>query len=1366
MRHNFLNFFFLFFLLHLTQSCTTDQNNAQPPLNDYVAEFTSGVVSRKTTVEVILNDPLSPEQQKPEFLQQAFSITPRIQGRLEVADDKRLLFKPKGMFEPGKKYTITWDLNKFFKTNENNKQFTFSFETIKSEISFRLNEMNTDLHSFRDSIYEFRGTLLLSDWSDSATIHDMIEFDTPVNIRWEKTGLSKSYDISFNAKTQSEKTREIAISTKKNKDGFPRKELTKVRVPGRSDFDVYSIELDKEREEFVCVTFTRTLAPDQDLTGLIEVTPGEDVSYSIEDNKAKIWFQDKNIANREITIHDGIRAFYGNRTLVKKTDAPNRYHRVVSFTNNYPSLEFIGQGGILPQGDNLIVPFSATNLRGVIVRIIKVYSNNIHQFLQRNQLPDNNELAAMGELLCRKIIFLDERGDYDLNQRNTFALDMKELIKTEPGALYRVILSYNYELSAYPCDGIVKKTKRELIAENKKLEEQEKANFGNGNAYYYFSDQSWENYNWEKRNMPCEPSYYVNKQISKNILHSDLGIIAKRGDRGKMFVAVNNLLTAEPEGDVSVSVYTYNNQEIGKQTTWENGTSEFDLKSKEPFFLIAQKGKQKGYLRMAPGENLSMSAFDVSGEEVKNGTKGFIYAERGVWRPGDTLFVSFILNNPYGDLPERHPVTFELFTPSGQLYWHKSLSTRADNFYVFKPATSPESPTGVWNGKITVGGISFEKKFRIESIKPNRMSLDLSFENEILKRDSLIRASLHAQWLTGATASSLNYDIYLSLVPFPTKFKGFKDYVFEDPTRKFSATDILFSKGHTNAKGSAEISTVMKQGGFAPGLLRAQFLTKVYEESGEFSINTIQKIYSPFSSYVGISSPQKNEDALSTNKSYQFDIASVSAEGNPVGSQEIELKIFKVEWYWWWSSDMSRVADYVSSSYNKPVRVMKLKTNNNGETAFSLKIPSMDWGTYYIQANNTTSGHQSGIMAYFDSYEEGLSNRNPERAMLLSLDSEKDNYAPGDEVVIRFPSTAQSKAIITIEASGGILQHHEINCQDKNTAFRFKATREMQPNIYVSVTLLNPYASTENDLPIRLYGVIPVKIYDKSSVLTPVIEAPESVRPGSVCKIKVSEKKGLPMTYTLALVDEGLLDLTNFHTPSPWDAFFAKEALGMRTWDMYNYVLGAYGGKIEQIFSIGGDDALNKGPKAIVNRFKPMVRFVGPITLKAKEVSSISVKIPDYMGKVRCMVIAGNNDHQYGHAQQDIFVKQPLMVLGTLPRQLNTGDEIWVPATVFVMNNNISKVNVSLEVNDSFTVIGSNTQEVLFDKQGSKVVWFKVKAKDVLKPGHVRILVTGDSERASWQSDISIVSPIYTEKKAENFILKAGESKEITTKPF
>src|ERR1700749_4785001 len=118
----------------------------------------------------------------------------------------------------------------------------------------------------------------------------------------------------------------------------------------------------------------------------------------------------------------------------------------------------------------------------------------------------------------------------------------------------------------------------------------------------------------------------------------------------------------------------------------------------------------------------------------------------------------------------------------------------------------------------------------------------------------------------------------------------------------------------------------------------------------------------------------------------------------------------------------------------------------------------------------------------------------------------------------------------------------------------------MAPNVFVNVTMLQHHSQTINDLPIRMYGVIPLTVDDPATVLKPVIGMSDKIRPESKSSITVSEAHGKEMTYTVAIVDEGLLDLTNFKTPNPHEAFYAREALGVKTWDLFDYVIGAYGG--------------------------------------------------------------------------------------------------------------------------------------------------------------------------------------------------------------
>lgn len=304
---------------------------------------------------------------------------------------------------------------------------------------------------------------------------------------------------------------------------------------------------------------------------------------------------------------------------------------------------------------------------------------------------------------------------------------------------------------------------------------------------------------------------------------------------------------------------------------------------------------------------------------------------------------------------------------------------------------------------------------------------------------------------------------------------------------------------------------------------------------------------------------------------------------------------------------------------------------------------------------------------------------------------------------------------------------------------------------------MQPHGVTKNDLPIRMYGVVPFTVTSPESHLAPIIHMADEVKPEAPCHVMVSEKNGREMAYTLAIVDEGLLDLTRFRTPDPWQAFNAREALGVNTWDLYNYVVGAYGGRIEQLFSIGGDDALNKGPKAIVNRFKPVVQFAGPFLLKKGEKRQHIYKMPNYNGRVRVMVVAGNGE-AYGNTEKSVLVRKPVMLLGTLPRVIGIGEEMVVPATVFATEKGVGDVQVTIACSGNMEVVGEKSHMLHFETVSDKLAQFRIRVKDTPGAGHVKITATGGGEKSVYETDIEIRSVRRPQIKVTPVTLEAGKS--------
>lgn len=227
-------------------------------------------------------------------------------------------------------------------------------------------------------------------------------------------------------------------------------------------------------------------------------------------------------------------------------------------------------------------------------------------------------------------------------------------------------------------------------------------------------------------------------------------------------------------------------------------------------------------------------------------------------------------------------------------------------------------------------------------------------------------------------------------------------------------------------------------------------------------------------------------------------------------------------------------------------------------------------------------------------------------------------------------------------------------------------------------------------------------------------------------------------------------------------AFLSKEALGVRTWDMYNYVLGTY--ELNQMLAIGGgageEDA---GKKA--NRFKPVVRFVGPFHLKKGATAEHVLEMPNYVGSVRTMLIAAEAG-AYGKVEKTTSVRKPLMVLGTLPRVLSPTEEVKLPVTVFAMEEQIKKVKVTIETNDLLKIRGAKVKEIQFDRIGDAVANFDLIVADKLGIGKVKISVESGLEEASYEVELDVRNPNPYSNKVEQVVLDGGKSWNVSIEPI
>ncbi len=1335
--------------------------SVDPEFSRYISAFTSGNVSTDAFIQVELAQEIPAVELNAEIKETLFSFSPSLKGHAFWVNANTVRFMPDaGQLKPGKEYRVTFHLGKLLQVDKKFQQFRFF--TRVHEQNFTAEVLPYSPMSGSDLTWN--GVEVLLNLSNPIAPEQAAQlFDVKgargYRVRATTAGAT-SYRVMIDSLQRTNKPEQYMLTINGRTIGSKKRIEQTIDLPPFSTdhFQVVDVRVVQEGDPHIRVTFSDPVSQRQELQGLIVPSGVNHFTYRIDKNAIKIYPESFPKGELTLQVHQGIQNS-GGLTLDKT------YQYQLQIQDDKPRVRFEKSGNILPNAERLLLPFSAVNLWAVDVQVVKIYQNNLLYYLQSSSLnddPSSGELRRFGRLVMKKRIRLDSDKALDLTKWNYFNIDLSEMIKRDPGAFYMVRLSMQADYSLFPCNGTrprIPEEERMKRFSNELLSKEDEAVWDQAISYYY-DPLDWDVYDWEERNDPCKPSYYMNRErtVETLVMASNVGLIAKAGQGDRLSVVVTDILSTQPLTGAEVTLYNYQMQVIGTGKSDANGFTDIDYKGGRPFLVTATtRGGDMGYLEVKEEASLSLSRFDVSGKEVQEGLKGYVYTERGVWRPGDSLYVSFILEDKEKRLPEKHPVTLEVYTPRGQFYQRQVKSEGVNGFYTFIVTTDPAAETGMWQARVKVGGTTFYKPLRVETIKPNRLRVRLETDSIIDATGGAITGRLTSRWLHGAPASNLKAEVDLTLTVSDNPFGGYPGYTFNNPVVQFETSQTKLFEGVLDATGAATVSTQVPVAENAPGMLRGNILSRVYEGGGDMSFYGQTVYYSPYRSYVGVQPPATRiGQFLETDVPTTFNVAMVNPFGKPVAGN-VEYRVYKLSWSWWWDSSGEDLGSYVNSTAANVVATGEVSlTQGKGKIDFQVDYP--DWGRYLLLVKDREGDHTAGTIFYVDwpSWRGRSAKGDPEGLTMLTFTTDKPSYDVGEVATVILPKSSQGRALITVENGSGILQREWVKTStDTDTKYTIKVTDKMAPNFYVFATMLQPHSQTVNDLPIRLYGVVNVGVENSNSFLNPVIQMPETLQPEKEFTVSVSEKTRKPMTYTLAIVDEGLLDLTSFKTPNAWGEFYAREALGVRTWDLFDRVLGASSGAMGPLLGIGGDEAL-KPSRDNVNRFKPVVKFIGPFALKGGETKAHTLRLPQYVGSVRVMVVAGGGG-AYGSAEKTVAVKSDLMTLSTLPRVLGPGEEVWLPVNLFA-EKSVRNVQVTIKTGGLLTVVDKTTQTLSFDEPGDDILFFKLRSGKRTGAEKVVIQASGDGVSFTETIDIAIRNPNIPTVITRSRLVEPGET--------
>ena len=1273
-----------------------------------VSHVSGGVLASTDPIRVRFVSPVVGKSQVGQVLRtRVFRFVPSIDGLATWEDVRTLVFKPNAPLVLRTVYSGELSMTDLFPQHKDLKPLVIQFEVagrelVALEADFELPDANDPQRLV------FSGQISFNERADSSAVSDAVALrlgDQQLALHWRVLSDGKTHDFTSAEITRTKESQELAMHIDRADLDLSQDYDNTWTLPPLSTLSVVEIEKHTDRDRpSVSIIFSDDLDFGQDIAGLITADPPQQLQLNAIGKTVSVVGDFQHGQRYALTVHPGVRSRWGIALAQPHTET-------VVFDDIKPRMRFARDGVFLPTSGNRKIRFQTVNVSRVHLKIEKVFESNLGQFLQDQRVDGARDRTRGGYMRRVGVTVADTTLDIG-REKNVWLqheLDLNDLISKDEKGLYLIGLTFAAEDMLYgdPVEAAEARQQRRRYR---------------GAAY-------WNN--------PYSRGYvYQHGRIYKPVVVSDIGLTHQK-THDRHLVYATHLEDARPLSGVTVTLRTYQNQIVEQKVTDRNGLADFSPVESDVFYIEAEKDGQRSFIK--PRDMAwSLSTFDTGGRDpAPDGIRAFFYTERGVYRPGDDIHLSAIVRNYNHTFPDGHPVSLAFYNPLGQRVLTQTNREGKDGFYTFDLSTSADAPTGNWRAEIDVGSRKFNHRVKVETIVPFRLKVFL--DPQLAERDRLLKADLRSAYLFGNPAAGLKASVDVTLRSSPPVFPKFKGFSFVDQAVNFKPITANIFSGALDEEGKAAVSWELPSLSEAPSRLSANLRARVLEKGGRPNSTARMVHVDPFEVYVGLRKPDMDYGFTRINNSLEVPVVAVTPDGETAPGRTLMYRVFHNENYWWWeydSRDQFRLRFKRDFSTKKIFETSIISRDRPMPVAFT---PEKQ-GEYLIEVADA-DGHKASL--FIRAYPWGSLPASGRDAGALVLKTDRENYAPGEKAVVSFPVPDTSSVLVTVSRGGNVVHSRWHTPRTRNTTqVEIPITADMAPNAYVTISVIQPHRQTANDRPLRMYGVVPLRVADPDTRLDLTLTAPDELKPEDAFEIVVQTGDGKPAQLTLSVVDEGLLDITQFSTPDPWRAFFSKLRLGLHVSDLFGQVIGVNIGDVFKTFAIGGDAALaayrrDRLPEEQKQRFKSVSLFEGPVATDDQGRAVVSFVMPNYVGSVRIMAVAARGN-AYGSAEKTVPVKTDLMVLPTLPRVLRPGDRIAVPATVFAMGDSLGSVEVAISTEGLLRVDGQARDTIAFREAGEEDVLFMCVVPNAIGDARVAITATAGDVIATHTTDLTI----------------------------
>jgi alpha-2-macroglobulin len=1258
-----------------------------------VETFTpTGEVQNLTNFTIEFSEDLASADAQDKWLEEEFvTFTPAIHGKFKWTSPSTLVFSPDAPLDPMQTYEATINKNVLFKTTFSPDFEEYTFHTPYFDVT-KVDFFWTNI-PYQDYKLSVQANIYFNYPVDPKSLREFLEVKragaTITDFQIVSDQTADVIAINFGEVEQTDKEQLFSVQIKENflsalgKDGLKESRTFEVKLPPITQLAITNVTAGfDDANGWIEVATTQTV-DDKKLKDYISTEPSKKLDFSVSGNILRIETDLGNVQTVELKIKKGLPGLYGGKLEFD-------YEQEVSMVNVEPSINFADKKGkylMLGGEENLKV--NAVNINEVEIEVSQVFKNNILHFL--------NQYGYY--------YYYDE---YDYNYNPSYYVgDFGEIL---------------YEEKIKLTDG-QNWLKSFTVNLNKALGQKYKGIY---TVSVRSADERW-------------------RSDSKVVAVSDLGIISKiAGD--EIYVFVNSISSTEPVSDAEVNIISTNNQTILTGRTDGNGVAVFkDVKKKtegfSPRLVVVDKEEDFNYIDLRE-TFVETSRFDVGGlTQYAADFNVFLYSARNIYRPGEVVNLSAIVRNDKIQVVKDVPLITKIVTPTGKVFeeFKKDLNEQGSFELSF---TLPEfAQTGGYSADVYTGDKQLigSYKFSVEEFVPDKIRVNVKSDKEKTKPGDKVSIDVAAEFLFGAPAAEMRYEADIQLNHNTFISKNFPGYVFSNSSITNTTIDHTFLEGQLDNGGKTKIEYNIKSGIQSKGVIVGTAYVSVFDLTGRTITRSASFDVYPKDYFIGI---KTTDYYYGVNENINFNLVAVDKDDKQINNFSVTAKLVRYEWQTVLKKDYSD--RYYYASEEKEFNEWEKDVTINGPTKFNFMVSKS--GRYELRISKKGSGdyEKNDFYAYgWGTSTAGSFEVDKEGRVEIVFD--KEQYEPGEKAKILFTCPFSGKLLVTLER-GSIYSYQYIDVNSKSAELELSLDNEHMPNVYVTATLFKKQSKDDTAPFLVGHGFASMKVIKNKNKLPVSISASQKIKPNTTQQITIKTEAQKNIYVTIAAVDEGILQITNFLTPNPFEFMYAKRPLMVESYDLYKLLLP----EIVKISSSPGggemEQQLQKRTNPIsVKRFKLLSYWSGIKKTNSNGIVNVSLNIPQFNGEVRLMAVA-YTDSRFGSAEQRMKVADDLILEPQVPRFLAVNDSLVTPVSIINTTDKTANVDVTLKVEGPLKITSSAKKSIKIEPNTTKSVTFGIHAQSQVGAGKIIIETTGLANIKE-EIDIAVrpISPLMVE---------------------